>query len=178
MRGWREADRAPFAALNADPEVVRHLPGALARAESDAMIDRIEAAFATHGFGLWAVEVEGGAPFIGFVGLSVPSFHAPFTPCVEVGWRLAREAWGQGYATEAAAAALDHGFGAGLDEILSFTVPENLRSRAVMVRLGMRRDPSDDFDHPRLPEGHPLRRHVLYRITRSERAEAPRGARG
>ena len=128
------------------------------------MVDRIEAGFAADGFGLWAVEVAGGPPFIGFVGLAVPRFEAHFTPAVEVGWRLAREHWGRGYATEAARAALDYGFGTvGLEEVVSLTVPANTRSIAVMERLGMTRDPADDFDHPRLPEGHRLRRHVLYR---------------
>ncbi|MFO1159535.1 MAG: GNAT family N-acetyltransferase [Reyranellaceae bacterium] len=125
------------------------------------MVDRIEAHFDKHGFGLWAVELRDGAPFIGFTGLSVPGFDAPFMPCVEIGWRLAAAHWGRGYATEAARLALDYGFGsAGLAEIVSSTAATNLRSRAVMERLGMRRDPSDDFDHPSLPEGHALR-HVL-----------------
>jgi RimJ/RimL family protein N-acetyltransferase len=131
------------------------------------MTDRIETHFAEHGCGFWAVEVAGVAPFIGFVGLAIPGFSAHFTPCIEVGWRLAYDYWGKGYASEAARAALDDGFGRlGCDEIVSFTVPHNVRSRAVMDRLGMRRDPTDDFDHPSLAEGHPLRRHVLYRIRR------------
>ncbi|GIU88749.1 MAG: N-acetyltransferase [Acidimicrobiia bacterium] len=169
LRAWRPADREPFAALNADPEVMRHFPAPLTRAESDAAADAIAAGLARLGWGLWAVEVEGegGAPFVGFVGLSVPAFAAPFTPCVEVGWRLAREHWGKGYATEGATAAVGFAFGVlGLDEVVSFTVPANRRSRAVMERLGMTHDPADDFDHPRLPEGHPLRRHVLYRLPR------------
>jgi RimJ/RimL family protein N-acetyltransferase len=146
---------------------MEHFPAPLTRAESDAMVDRIEAAFESNGFGLWAVEVLGGAPFIGFVGLAVPTFEAHFTPAVEVGWRLAREHWGRGYATEAARAALEFGFGSvGLDEIVSFTVPANVRSRTVMERLGMTHDPKDDFDHPRIPPGNPLRRHVLYRLQR------------
>lgn len=165
LRPWRDEDRAPFAALNADPQVMEHMPARLSRAESDALVDRIRAHFAEHGYGLWAVQVPGAADFIGFVGLSRPSFEAHFTPCVEVGWRLAREHWGRGYASEAARAAVAFGLGElGLEEILSWTVPANLRSRRVMETIGMRRDPADDFDHPRLPEGHPLRRHVLYRI--------------
>lgn len=165
LRRWTDADRAPFATLNADPRVVEHLPGPLSRAESDALVDRIEAGFDARGFGLWAVEVREAGTLVGFVGLSVPSFEAPFTPAVEVGWRLAAEAWGRGYATEGARAAVADGFGrVGLDEVVSFTVPANLPSRRVMQRLGMRHDPVDDFDHPRFPPGHPLRRHVLYRL--------------
>ena len=167
LRRWREADREPFAALNADPEVTRYLRAPLSRAESDALILRIEAGFEAHGMGLWAVEVAEGAAFVGFVGLSVPAFDAPFTPCVEIGWRLARAHWGQGYATEAARAALDYGVRVkGLEEILSFTVPANKRSRAVMTRLGFHEDPQAGFDHPSLPLGHALRRHVLYRCRR------------
>lgn len=164
LRRWRDDDRAPFAALNADPRVVEFLPGPLSRAQSDALAERIAAHFVEHGFGLWAVEAPGEIPFAGFVGLSVPAFDAAFTPCVEVGWRLASSCWGRGYASEAARAALACGFERlGLAEIVSFTVPANLRSRRVMERLGMSRDPADDFDHPALPDGHPLRRHVLYR---------------
>jgi len=165
LRRWRDDDRAPFAALNADPRVVEHLPGPLSRAESDESAARIEAHFAEHGFGLWAVEVIDVVPFAGFVGLSIPRFEAPFMPCVEIGWRLSAECWGQGYATEGARAALRFGFESlGLDEIVSFTVPDNIRSRRVMEKLGLTHDPAEDFDHPLLPEGHRLRRHVLYRI--------------
>jgi len=164
LRPWRDADLAPFAALNADPDVMEFLPDLLAREESDAFATRIRAHFDEHGYGFWAVEVVGGAPFVGFVGLGHPSFEAPFVPCVEIGWRLAREHWGHGYATEAALGALAFGFGElGLQEIVAFTVPANVRSRRVMERIGMVRDPMDDFEHPRLPVGHPLRRHVLYR---------------
>jgi len=167
LRLWRDEDLPAFAALNADPRVMEFLPKPLDRAESDARAAGIRAHFARHGFGLWAVEVPGVADFIGFVGLSVPQFEAPFMPCVEIGWRLAREHWGFGYATEAARAALDFGFQRlGLEEIVSFTVPANRRSRGVMERIGMTRTPDDDFDHPALPEGHPLRRHVLYRARR------------
>ena len=176
LRPWRASDLAAFAALNADPRVCEHLPGPLSRAESDALAARIAEHFGRHGFGLWAVEAPGVAPFVGFTGLAVPSFEAPFTPCVEVGWRLAAEHWGRGYATEAAREAVRFGFdGLGLGDIVSFTVPANLRSRAVMERLGMARDPHDDFDHPRLPEGHRLRRHVLYRLGAAAwRAPRPR----
>ena len=165
LRPWRAEDLAPFAALNADPAVMEHFPKPLDRAESDAMVGRIDAHFGRHGFGFWAVEIKDGGPFIGMVGLVVPLWTARFTPCVEIGWRLAAAHWGRGYASEAAAAALDHGFGTlGLDEIVSCTVPANHRSRAVMERLGMRRSVADDFDHPSVPAGHPMVRHVLYRI--------------
>jgi RimJ/RimL family protein N-acetyltransferase len=137
--------------------------------QSVAHVQRIGEHFDEHGFGLWAVEVVDGAAFVGFVGLAVPAFEAPFTPCVEIGWRLARDAWGHGYATEAAHAALDYAFGpAALDEVVSFTTVTNAPSRAVMERLGMHRDPADDFDHPNLDAGHPLRPHVLYRIRAGE----------
>ena len=169
LRQWREEDLAPFAALNADPQVMEFFPKVLTRAESDAVAGRIRDHFARHGFGLWAVEAPGAADFVGFVGLAVPSFEAHFTPCVEIGWRLAREHWGHGYATEAASAALAFGFGArALDEIVAFTVPANIASRRVMGRLGMRRLPADDFEHPAIAEGHPLRPHVLYRLRRAD----------
>jgi ribosomal-protein-alanine N-acetyltransferase len=162
LRRWRDSDREPFASMNADPKVMRHFPHALTREESDAFVDRIEAHFDEKGFGLWAVEVAGGAPFIGFVGLSTHSV----IPGVEIGWRLDEPYWGRGYATEAARATLEDGFDrAGLEEIISFTSTLNLPSIAVMERLGMTHDPADDFDHPNVPEGHPLRRHVLYRIS-------------
>jgi len=165
LRLWRDSDMAPFAALNADPVVTEYLPGPFSRADSDALVARCRDHFDRHGFGPWAVEIPGVVSFAGFIGLSIPTFEAHFTPCVEVGWRLARECWGAGYATEGAVAALKAGFEQlGLEEIVSFTVPENRRSRAVMERLGMRRNPGDDFDHPSLPEGHMLRPHVLYRI--------------
>lgn len=171
LREWRDEDLEPFAALNADPEVMRHFPAPLSREESDAGAGRIRAHFAASGYGLWAVEVKGGAPFIGFCGLSVPRWEAWFTPCVEIGWRLARSAWGFGYATEGAREAARVGFEElGLDEIVSVAVVANARSRAVMDRLGMVQD--GEFDHPLIPEGSPLRRHVLYRL----RAPA-RGAR-
>ena len=168
LRMWRDEDRVPFAALNADPRVMEHFPKLLDRAESDAVAARIRENFDRRGFGLWAVEVPGVAEFIGFVGLSVPHFEAHFTPCVEIGWRLARDHWGFGLASEAARAAVDFGFSQlELDQIVSFTVPANKRSRAVMERIGMTRTPVDDFDHPSLPDGHPLRRHVLYRLSRT-----------
>jgi len=174
LRRWLAADLAPFAALNADPRVAEYLPGVLSRQESDAFVARIEAHFDLHGFGLWAVEVCGGAPFAGFVGLSIPRFEAHFTPTVEIGWRLSAEQWGRGYATEGARAVLSFGFEVlRLEEIVSFTVLENTRSCRVMEKIGMTRDPADDFDHPLLPERHPLRRHVLYRIVRPAMAPPP-----
>lgn len=169
LRGWRAEDLEPFAAMCADPEVMRHFPSTLTRAECAGLIQRVKDHFALRGFGFWAAEVPGVAPFIGFVGLGVPRFEAPFMPCVEIGWRLARAHWGHGYVTEAGRAALAFGFGPlRLEEIVSFTVPGNLRSRAVMERLGMRRDEAGDFDHPVMAEGHPLRRHVLYRLRRED----------
>jgi RimJ/RimL family protein N-acetyltransferase len=168
LRRWVTADRAPFAEINSDAEVMRHFPSVLSREESESFADRIAKHFIMHGFGLWAVEILSVAPFAGFVGLAVPSFEAPFTPCVEIGWRLGRAFWGHGYATEAAMAALDFGFKElGLNEVVSFTVPNNVRSRRVMERIGMLHDPRDDFEHPLLPDGHPLRRHVLYRTIRA-----------
>ena len=171
LRRWRDEDLVPFAELNSDPEVMTYMPALLDRPESDALATRIREQFDHRGFGLWAVEVPEVAPFIGYVGLSVPRFTAAFTPCVEVGWRLARAHWGQGYATEAARASVTFGFDhVGLEEIVSFTVPANSRSIAVMKRIGMRRDPADDFDHPSLPASHPLRRRVLYRLTCTSRS--------
>jgi ribosomal-protein-alanine N-acetyltransferase len=170
MRRWREEDLEPFAALNADPEVMEHFVAPLTRMESDAFAARIEERFGEHGYGLWALEVKATGEFIGFTGLVLQTFPAHFTPAVEIGWRLARRAWGHGYASEAARAALDHGFGpAGLDEIVSMTAATNLRSQRVMERIGMHRDPADDFDHPNVPSGSPLQPHVLYRITRADR---------
>jgi RimJ/RimL family protein N-acetyltransferase len=165
MRRWRAEDREPFAAMNADPLVMEHFLAPLSRGQSDELIERIEAAFEQHGFGLWALELRSSGDFIGFAGLAVPAFEAHFTPAVEVGWRLARSAWGQGYATEAGRAAVEFGFDrAALEQIVSFTSVGNLRSRAVMERIGMSRDPADDFENPQIPAGDRLRPHVLYRI--------------
>ncbi len=180
LRAWRDDDLAPFAAMNADPEVMRHFPARLTPAQSDALVAAIRRHFAGHGYGLWAVEVRESGSFAGFTGLSVPRFAAAFMPCVEVGWRLAREHQGRGYATEGALAAVAHGFGtAGLDEIVSFTTVGNTASRRVMEKLGMTRDPAEDFDHPSVAPGSPLRRHVLYRLTprASARAARPRPSR-
>ncbi|MEQ8265948.1 MAG: GNAT family N-acetyltransferase [Parvibaculum sp.] len=165
LRPWRDEDFAPFAAMSADPAVMEFLIGPLDRAASDAVATRLKAHSETHGFGFWALELPGIAPFIGFAGLIHVSFDAHFAPAVEIGWRLARDYWGKGYATEAARAACAHGFGPlALEEIVALTVPANTRSQAVMQRLGMTRDPADDFDHPRVPDGHPLKRHILYRL--------------
>ncbi len=167
LRRWHDSDRVPFACLNADPRVMEFMPHVLTSEESDALADRIEAHFRQHRFGLLAVELRRAGGFIGFIGLSVPAFEAAFTPCVEVGWRLAADAWGQGLATEGARAVVHYGFETlGLDELVSFTVPANVRSRRVMEKLGMTHDALEDFDHPRFPPGHPLRRHVLYRLKR------------
>jgi RimJ/RimL family protein N-acetyltransferase len=165
LRRWRSGDRAPFAALNSDPEVMRYFPAPLTADQSDALIDRIERGLERDGWGLWALELRKIGSFIGFTGLARATFEAQFTPAVEIGWRLAREAWGHGYATEAARAAARFGFQElGLEELVSFTAVGNARSRTVMHRLHMTHDPAEDFEHPTVPEGHPARRHVLYRL--------------
>lgn len=167
LRRWRDDDRMPFAALNADPVVMEHFPSTLSRAESDALVDRIENGFEERRWGLWAAEAREPSVFVGFVGLNPATFDAPFTPAIEIGWRLGREHWGHGYATEGARAALDFGFDElALDEIVSFTTHANMRSRRVMERLGMHHDPANDFDNPNVPVGHPIRPHVLYRLDR------------
>lgn len=178
LRPWREADIEPFAAMNADPRVMRFFPRPLGRDESHAFVERIEAGFEEHGYGLWVVERREAAGFLGFTGLLVHTFEAPFTPATEVGWRFLSDAWGNGYATEAAREALRYGFEvAGLAEILSWTSVLNEPSIRVMQRLGMHRDPAEDFDHPRIPTGHELRRHVLYRLRADEfRAQGPSAA--
>ncbi len=168
LRLWRESDRQPFARINADPMVMEFMPRRLTPEESDRLVDRIEDHFGRHGFGLFAAETCANHTFIGFIGLAVPAFESHSTACVEIGWRLASEYWGSGLATEGARAVMRYAFeGLGLDELVSFTVPANLRSRRVMAKIGMSHNPADDFDHPNLPEGHPLRRHVLYRLGRS-----------
>lgn len=173
LRQWRDADWAPFAALNADPEVMRYFPSTLDEAESHAFAHRNAALLEVHGWGLWAVEALESGEFVGIVGLNQPRWTAAFTPCTEVGWRLARSAWGKGYATEAARAALAVAFGPlGLPEVVSFTTVGNGRSRAVMERLGMTRDPAEDFDHPNLGPDSPVRRHVLYRLP-ADRFDGP-----
>lgn len=172
MRPWRPSDREPFAALNADPQGMEHFPAPLSRKESDAFAAASAEAITRQGWGRWALEIAETGEFIGFTGLHRPTFEAHFLPAVEIAWRLSRRSWGKGYATEAATAALDVAFDRlGLDEVVSFTAAANLRSRAVMERLGMTRDPAEDFDHPVLPSGHRLRRHVLFRLPAARRRE-------
>jgi RimJ/RimL family protein N-acetyltransferase len=169
LRPWRKEDYAPFAAQSADPKVMEFFPKCLDEAETQVLTERIQAHFHDYGYGWWAVEVKNGPPFIGYVGLENSNFDAPFTPAVEIGWRLGADYWDEGYAHEAAEAALAFGFEqVGLEEIVAFTVPENERSRGLMTRLGRQYDPADDFEHPGLPEGHPLRHHVLYRLSRHQ----------
>lgn len=166
LRQWRESDREPFAALNADPAVMEFFLSPLSRESSDASIDAWQSQLASRGWSNWALELKASGELLGFTGLSIPRRVLPFSPCVEVGWRLARTHWGQGYATEAARAALEVAFvRLDLPEIVSFTTVGNVRSRAVMERIGMR-DAKQDFEYPGFPEGHPLRRHCLYRISR------------
>ena len=165
LRQWREDDLDPFAALNIDPEVMRFFEEPLSRERSDAWARAIAAVIADEGWGLWALERRDTGEFIGFTGLQVPRHPLPFLPCVEVGWRLARSAWGHGFATEAGRASLTHAFGPlALDEVVSMTAVPNTPSRRVMERLGMVHDPDGDFDHPAVSLRHPLRRHVLYRV--------------
>ena len=168
LRGWRDDDKAPYAELNADPVVMEHFPSTLTPEQSGEMVDRMAGSWGERGYGLWAVEVSSTRQFIGFVGLSSPGWMSASTPCIEVGWRLARHAWGQGYAPEAARAALGWGFehlDPPDDEFVSFTTVTNDKSRRVMEKLGLTHDPADDFDHPLLPDW-AGRRHVLYRIGR------------
>ncbi len=165
LRPWTQDDLEPFAHMNGDPKVMECFPAVKTRQESVDEMHRIREGLERYGWGLWAVSVIGGAPFIGFIGLHHVGFKAPFTPAVEIGWRLMHEHWGKGYATEGAKASLKYGFETiGLSEIVSFTAVQNTRSIAVMKKIGMHRNPADDFDHPRLPVGHRLRRHVLYRL--------------
>jgi RimJ/RimL family protein N-acetyltransferase len=165
LRQWRDSDREPFAALCTDPVVMEYFPRTLTRIESDAFIDQRVIELNDLGWSLWAVELTSTGEFAGFVGLTDVTIAAPFTPCIEIGWRLARRFWGVGIATEAAQCVLEFGFGPlGFHEIVSFTALENLRSQRVMQKLGMHTDVAENFDHPRVPVGHRLRRHVLYRI--------------
>ena len=167
LRKWRESDREPFARMNADPAVMEYFPAPLSRQESDALVDRAEAHLEQHGFGPWAAELRASKEFVGYIALFISQFEAAFTPCVEIGWRLAREHWGKGLGTEGARALVRHGYEVQrLAELVSFTVPANVRSIRVMEKLGMTRDLRDDFDHPSIPVGHSLRRHVLYRLRR------------
>jgi len=169
LRPWQAQDRVPFAAINRDPAVMQFMPALLSAEESNAFVDRIETHFNQHGFGLWAAQLRNSDQFIGYIGLAVPRFQAPFMPAVEIGWRLASEFWRRGLATEGARTVVEHAFSVlQLTALVSFTVPTNLPSRRVMEKLGMTHDAADDFDHPLLPEGHPLRRHVLYRLASSQ----------
>jgi ribosomal-protein-alanine N-acetyltransferase len=168
LRRWKPADRAPFAELNADQEVTRFFPATLPRRSSDELADRLEADIVRRGWGLWAVEERATGHFIGFTGLNRPAFEASFMPAVEIGWRLARPAWGFGFATEAARAAAAFAFEVlALEEIVAYAVKQNARSRAVMDRLAMRHDEAHDFDHPQIHVSH-LRRQVLYRLTAAD----------
>jgi RimJ/RimL family protein N-acetyltransferase len=167
LRRWRDSDREPFAEMNADPRVMELLPGLLSKEESDLLIGKFEAHFNEHGYGKWAVELRRDSRFIGYVGCSIVTFDAFFTPCVEIGWRLSHDSWGQGLATEGAREAMRHVFEQmRVPSLVSFTVPANVRSRRVMEKLEMTHDAAEDFDYPLLREGHPLRRHVLYRLER------------
>lgn len=169
LRQWQASDRAPFAELNSDSMVTEYFPSAVDRAASDAMAARCESLIAERGWGFWATELKEDRRFIGFVGLHVPAHELPFAPCVEIGWRLAFQYWGKGYATEAARGCLRIGFERlQLEEIVSFTAVGNKRSRAVMERLGMREDADAVFEHPKIPAGHPLRLHCLYRLSREQ----------
>jgi RimJ/RimL family protein N-acetyltransferase len=176
LRGWRDGDKPAFAELNADPEVMEFFPALLTREQSDALADRLEALHRAHGITFYAVEEKATAAFIGFTGLLPVPPQLPFAPAIEIGWRLARGAWGRGLATEAAEASLHHGFrDRGYDEIVAYAVATNHRSRRVMDRIGLRHDPSGDFDHPRVPETSPHRRHVLYRLRREDWEQARHG---
>ncbi len=173
LRRWRTSDHEPFARLNGDPEVMDHFPSTLEEVQSNVMAELLDAGLAERDYGLWAVEVVEGPDFIGFVGLSSPTWSASFTPCVEIGWRLDKPHWGNGYASEAAREVLRYAFEElQLDEIVSFTSLTNLPSLAVMERIGMTRDPAEDFDHPNLVAGDPLRRHLLSRISAVDWREA------
>lgn len=176
LRQWRPADKPPFAALNSDPRVMEYFPAVLSESQSNALADRCAAAIAGRGWGLWAAEMKDCGSFLGFVGLNVPSVELPFSPCVEIGWRLASRFWGRGYATEAAREALRFGFEVlDLEQIVSFTAMGNLRSIAVMQRLNM--SMSEVFDHPEVPVESGLRQHCLYRIGRTQYNESQHATR-
>lgn len=165
LRPWQESDLEPFAKMNADPHVREYFPSLLSRKESDASIEECSLHIAKYGFGFWAISLIETDTFIGMIGLQHVPFQAPFTPAVEIGWRLAFEHWGKGYATEGALKALEYGFTSlQLHEIVAFTPVKNMRSRHVMEKIGMHHDLPGDFDHPKISLEHPLRRHVLYRI--------------
>jgi RimJ/RimL family protein N-acetyltransferase len=166
LRPWREQDREPFAAMNADPAVMEYFPATLSREKSDALAERIDSDIQKLGYGFWAAEIPGEASFIGFVGIVATDDYMPFAPAIEIGWRLAKEHWGKGFASEGARAAATFGFGElGLEQIVALTAATNTRSRRVMERLGMRRDPGEDFLYPTLAADDPIAPHVLYRLT-------------
>lgn len=166
LRQWRDSDADPFAEMNADPRVMEFFPSTMTREKSDEMLTRCRDLIAVRGWGIWAVELRDTGEFIGFVGLHTPGYDLPFVPCVEAAWRLKVDAWGKGYCSEAARAVIDAGFTQlGLKEIVAYTALPNVRSQAVMKRMGMARDPAEDFDHPLLEEGHWLRKHCLYRLS-------------
>lgn len=169
LRQWKDSDSDAWAAMNADPQVRRYFPGVLNRTEAQGEADRIRAAIAQRGWGMWALEIPGVHPFAGFVGLNLPGFEAPWMPAVEVGWRLAANTWHQGYASEGARAALDFAFTQlDLPQVVAMSVPTNAPSHAVMQRIGMLRDTAGDFDHPRVPNDSPLKRHLLHRISQAQ----------
>lgn len=166
LRQWKDSDADPFAEMNADPQVMEFFPSTMTREKSDEMLTRCRDLIAVRGWGIWAVELRDSGELTGFVGLHTPGYALPFVPCVEVAWRLKVDAWGKGYCSEAARAVLDAGFEQlGLDEIVAYTALPNVRSQAVMKKMGMVRDPAEDFDHPLLEEGHWLRKHCLYRLS-------------
>lgn len=169
LRDWQESDLEPFAALNQDARVMDFFPSLRSYKESIDSMQKMDGHIAEHGFGPFAVSLKTTGEFIGFIGIMVVDLDVPFAPAVEIGWRLAFEYWGKGYATEGAKAVLKYGFEkVNLSEIVSFTVPANRRSRHVMEKIGMHRDPKDDFDHPKIAMGNPLRKHVLYRLSKEE----------
>ncbi len=169
LRRWKESDLLPFARMNADERVMEFMLGKMTKEETCQSIEGIKKHFDAHGFGRWAVEIADSGKFIGFVGISIPPYTLPFSPCVEVAWRICPEEWGRGYAPEAAKEALREGFErVELEEIVSFTTLTNLKSRRVMEKLGMQHSPDQNFDHPMVPEGHSLRRHVLYRMGKAD----------
>jgi RimJ/RimL family protein N-acetyltransferase len=169
LRRWKESDLLPFATMNADQRVMEFMLGKMTKEETCQSVEGIKKHFDAHGFGRWAVEIADSGKFIGFVGISIPPYTLPFSPCVEVAWRICPEEWGRGYAPEAAKEALRDGFErVELEEIVSFTTLTNLKSRRVMEKLGMQHSPDQNFDHPMVPEGHSLRRHVLYRMGKAD----------
>lgn len=168
LRRWQDSDLEPFSAITADTEVRRYYPSTLTKGETKSLVERIESHFAREGFGLWALVLKSSGEFIGYTGLSKPTFEAHFMPCVEIGWQISRKHWGKGYAPEAARKSLEDGFvRLKLEEIVSFTTTLNAQSIRVMEKLGMQRNPADDYEHPMLPDGHPLKPHVLYRLPKA-----------